>query len=157
MIIRSATKEDSQSITAVMVEAFQDFKHLYTIEAYNATVISPEEVCSRIDEGPLWLAENEGKVLGTISLLVKAQEAYVRGMAVLPAAQGLGVGLALLRQAEAFALENNCQRLFLITTLYLDKAIRFYEQFGFVRMGKGEESFLGTPSFQMEKVYGPSF
>lgn len=151
LIIRSATEHDTEMIPKVLGEAFRPFQSIYSKAAFAATVIGPEEVRKRLREGPVWVAEYEGKPVGTISILPKENEMYVRGMAVLPAAQGLKIGLALLEQAERFALENSCRRLFLRTTPYLDKAIRLYEQFGFVRMASGEEDFFGTPSFVMEK------
>jgi ribosomal protein S18 acetylase RimI-like enzyme len=38
------------------------------------------------------------------------------------------------------------------TTPYLDKAIKLYERFGFVKLDKGEEDYFGTASFLMEKI-----
>ncbi len=102
-------------------------------------------------EGPLWVAEQGGRVVGTIAVLPQDDKAYIRGMAVLPSAQGLKIGLALLQQAEQFALENHCKRLVLRTTPYLHKAIRLYEGFGFIRIGEEYEDFFGLPSFLMEK------
>lgn len=151
IIIRMATDQDSENITSLLFEAFKEFEHLYSKEAFAATVISPAEVSRRMQEGPLWVAELDGKILGTVSLLPRDNEAYVRGMAVLPAAQGLKIGLKLMQQAEQFGLENHFSRLFLRTTPYLHKAIKLYEQFGFVVLGEREEDFFGTPSFLMEK------
>src|SRR5215207_9160768 len=94
-IIRTATDRDGETISFLLDEAFQPFRHLYTAAAWAATVIDPAEARRRLREGPLWVAEQDGNLLGTVSLLLRDQEAYVRGMAVRPAAQGLKVGLAL--------------------------------------------------------------
>jgi GNAT superfamily N-acetyltransferase len=76
----------------------------------------------------------------------------VRGMAVLPAARGLGVGRRLLAQVEAFAVENGCVRLFLSTTPFLTRAIRLYEDFGFRVTNDGPHDLFGTSLFSMEKM-----
>ena len=149
--IRMATEPDAENIHSVLHEAFREFRHLYTTEAMAATVIGPAEVCRRIGEGPLWVAETEGKTVGTISVLARDEGAYVRGMAVLPAVQGLKIGLRLLQTAEQFAQENGFYRLFLRTTPYLGNAIRLYERFGFASMPGTEAPFFATPSFLMEK------
>lgn len=152
LLLRLATEEDSREISAVLAAAFREFEALYSAAAFAATVISPDEVCRRIREAPLWLAEYDGKIVGAVSILPQNNELYIRGMAVLPAVRGLKIGLALLQQVENFALQNACKRLFLRTTPYLDKAIRLYENFGFVRVGTAQEDFFGTPSFLMEKM-----
>lgn len=149
---RLAAPEDGENISNVLSEAFWEFRHLYTEKAMEATVITPEEARRRMAEGPVWLVELDGETVATASVLLKEEEAYLRGMAVLPAARGLKIGLALLLEAEKFALTNHCGRLFLRTTPYLHKAIQLYEQFGFVRISGSEEPFFGTPSFLMEKA-----
>src|SRR5262245_9652389 len=67
MTIRLATSEDPESVSTLLREAFQAFKHLYTPGAFEATCISTEEATRRIQEGPVWLAEYEQKVVGTMS------------------------------------------------------------------------------------------
>jgi ribosomal protein S18 acetylase RimI-like enzyme len=156
LLIRLAHDRDSESIATLLFEAFQEFQSLYTKEAFSATVISPAQVCSRIKEGPVWVAEYLGKLVGTVSVLPVKGDIYLRGMAVSPAAQGLKIGRALLQQAVYFAGENSFNRLFLKTTPFLDKAIKLYEGFGFVRMEEREEDFWGTPVFLMEKRLFPS-
>jgi GNAT superfamily N-acetyltransferase len=86
--------------------------------------------------------------------VVEGESVYVRGMAVLPAARGMGAGAALLREVESWALSQGCGRLFLSTTPFLESAIRLYERFGFRRMEEDRRDLFGTPLFRMEKRRG---
>ena len=63
-------------------------------------------------------------IVGTVSVVVKGETLYLRGMTVSPSARGHRVGELLLRQIENFAAENGFTRLFLSTTPFLHRAIR---------------------------------
>jgi GNAT superfamily N-acetyltransferase len=102
-------------------------------------------------EGPVWLAFREARVLGTVAAVIKGRSAYMRGMAVLPAARGLRVGSRLLEQVEEWAARERGSRVFLSTTPFLTEAIRLYDRFGFRRTEDGAHDLFGTPLFTMEK------
>ena len=74
-----------------------EFKALYTDGGFAATTPDAEQVLTRMQEGPVWVALREGVVLGTVAAVVKGESVYIRGMAVLPSARGSGVGAALLQ------------------------------------------------------------
>jgi GNAT superfamily N-acetyltransferase len=150
--IRRAKEEDAAEISRVLYAAFVKFKPLYTEGGFAATAIAPQEVLARMSEGPVWVAEREGMVVGTGAAVVKGGSLYVRGMAVLPAGQGVGTGWKLLEEIERYATGAGCGRLFLTTTPFLAAAIHLYGKFGFRRVTGGPESLLGTPLFTMEKI-----
>jgi GNAT superfamily N-acetyltransferase len=106
-------------------------------------------------EGPVWLALRNVEVLGTVAAVLKGEWAYIRGMAVLPAARHLRVGARLLEHVERWARDQGCRRLFLSTTPFLDAAIRLYEKFGFRRAQEAAHDLFGTPLFTMEKDLRP--
>jgi ribosomal protein S18 acetylase RimI-like enzyme len=135
----------SAAISNLLFESFKEFKELYTKDAFHATALPPESVQKRLEEGPVWVALLNGKIVGTVSLLVINREEYIRGMAVHPEARGRKIGLHLLEKVEAFAKENNCSRLFLSTTPFLDRAIKLYKKFGFEENHEGPDNLFGTP------------
>ena len=102
-------------------------------------------------EGPIWIALRDNTVVGTGSVVLRGEELYIRGMAVLPSARGLRLGELLLKQAEDFASAHNSKRLILSTTPFLLRAIRLYERAGFKRTGEGPHDLFGTPLFTMVK------
>jgi len=86
-----------------------------------------------------------------VSAVLNENGLYVRGMAVIPSARGLGAGARLLAHVCDVAAAARAPRLFLSTTPFLAGAIRLYTAFGFVRTEDGPDHLCGTPLFTMEK------
>jgi ribosomal protein S18 acetylase RimI-like enzyme len=149
--IRLGTPADAPAVANVLHESFVEYESLYTPQGFAATTLDVQRILARMQEGPLWIALRNADVLGTIAAVVKAESIYIRGMAVSPHARRLKVGALLLEQAERFAAEQHCARIFLSTTPFLEAAIRFYEQFGFRRVEGSYHDLFGTPLFTMEK------
>jgi N-acetylglutamate synthase-like GNAT family acetyltransferase len=153
--IRRAEPADAAAIAQVLLESFAEFKPLYTEAGFAATTPTAEQVLTRMQEGPIWVALRANAVLGTVAALIKSNSAYIRGMAVLPSTRGSGAGAALLHHVEDWAAHQACSRLFLSTTPFLASAIRLYEGSGFTRTDEGPHDLFGTPLFTMEKNISP--
>ena len=150
--IRIALPEDSESIAETLRAAFAPFENLYTTEAFAATTLSAEKIRERFDEaGAIWAALKDERHVGTVSVVPREEGLYMRSMAVVPSAQGAGIGRELLRTVENYTVENGFEKLFLYTVPFLSGAIRLYEQNGFARGGLETEGFFGTPWFEMTK------
>ncbi|HET6893223.1 MAG TPA: GNAT family N-acetyltransferase [Pyrinomonadaceae bacterium] len=143
------------AIASVLEASFAEYRSLYTDQGFAATTPTSDRVQSRMLEGPIWIALQDGAVVGTGSVVLRGEELYIRGMAVLPSARGLHLGERLLKQAEDFALAHHCKRLVLSTTPFLLRAIRLYEQAGFKRTDEGPHELFGTPLFTMVKDLSP--
>jgi N-acetylglutamate synthase-like GNAT family acetyltransferase len=148
--IRFAIVRDAQAIAALLFESFVEYKSLYTPEGFAATAITNEQLVARMSEGPVWVALLDERIVGTASVVAKAESLFIRGMAVRPTARGQRIGASLLTHIEEFARTEGFSRLFLSTTP-LDRAIRLYEHFGFSRTSQGPHELFGTPLFTMEK------
>ncbi|HET9306399.1 MAG TPA: GNAT family N-acetyltransferase [Candidatus Sulfotelmatobacter sp.] len=142
-------------MATVLHKSFVEFEPLYTRQGFAATTPDAAQVVARMREGPVWLAFRNAEVLGTVAAVLKGESAYIRGMAVLPAARRLRVGARLLEHVEHWAFQEGCGRLLLSTTPFLDGAIRLYEKYGFRRTGGGSHDLFGTPLFTMEKDLRP--
>jgi GNAT superfamily N-acetyltransferase len=149
--VRRAVPEDAPAIASLLYASFVEFRPLYTREGFAATAITAEDVLVRLSEGPVWVSVWEDSLCGTVAAVARGTAIYVRGMAVLPSVRGKGVGDALLKEVEAFAVGHGYGTLLLTTTLFLDSAIRLYERLGFSRTAGGETDLFGTPLFTMEK------
>jgi N-acetylglutamate synthase-like GNAT family acetyltransferase len=149
--IRLAENSDAEAIASLLLDSFVEYEPLYTPEGFAATAITGEQIIARMGEGPVWVAVRDEKIMGTVSVVAKAESLYIRGMAVLPLARGERMGALLLTHVEEFARTRRFSRLFLSTTLFLDRAIRLYERFGFRRTSEGPHELFGTPLFTMEK------
>jgi N-acetylglutamate synthase-like GNAT family acetyltransferase len=152
VLVREATQDEVVEIAKVLQQAFAEFEALYTIDGFAATVISQADVARRMDEGPVWVALRNATIAGTASAVLKGERGlYVRGVAVVPQSRGSGIASALLREVESFARTENCRRMFLTTTPFLDSAIQLYKRWGFTRVPDGNEDLFGTPLFTMAK------
>ena len=149
--VRVAKPNDASSIATVMHQSFVEFETSYSEDAFAATVPNPEQVLSRMDEGPIWIAIRDSSVVATISVVPQGDGLYIRGMAALPSVRGVRIGESLLKQVEAFGIEHNYRLLTLSTTPFLTSAIRLYERMGFRRTNDGPFDLHGTPLFTMVK------
>jgi len=149
--IRRAAPDDAPVVANILHASFAEYESLYTPPGFAATTPDARQVLARMREGPVWIALRHIDVVGTIAAVVKGGSLYIRGMAVRPEARRLKAGALLLDQAERFATEQGCSRLFLSTTPFLSAAIRLYEKSGFRRAQDGGQDLFGTPLFTMEK------
>ena len=149
--IRLAIPDEAASIAWVLHQAFVEYESLYTATAFAITTPTPNEIEQRWNEGPIWLALKNGRLVSTVAAVAKGDALYIRSMAVVPSARGLGIGKILLAEVESFARAGGFQRMLLSTTPFLDGAIHLYERFGFERTPNGPHDLAGTPLFTMEK------
>ena len=150
--VRRATTADLSEIATLMHESFVEYRSLYTEEAFLATTPNAEQLAVRMTQGPVWVAEYDRVLVGTVSVVPRGDDLYIRGMAVLPRARGVQLGQLLLDQVEQFAREQNHARLVLSTTPFLHRAIRLYERAGFQRTDEGPRDLFATPLFTMVKA-----
>lgn len=135
--IRLAALDDAAAISSLLLKSFIEYEDLYTSEAFAATVCTPDVIKARMDEGPVWVAQENQTIVGTVSAVLKGERLYIRGMAVDPAARGKRIGRKLLDFAEGFALEKKLSCLFLSTTPFLSRAISCTKTMAFVTTTKG--------------------
>ncbi len=151
--IRFAVPGDERAIADVLLAAFSEFRSVYTPEAFTVVTPAAEEIASRFSEGAMWVAAIGGEIVGTASVLPEPEWLYIRSVAVLPTAQGKGIGRLLMNAIEKYALESGFDRLFLYTTYFSAGAIKMYEKLGFKRgRDTTAEEWYGTPGLAMDKI-----
>jgi GNAT superfamily N-acetyltransferase len=149
--VRLATPDDLPSLASLIYDSFVEYRSSYTDEGFVATTPASDQLLQRMNEGPIWVATKDDALLGTVSVVARGEDLYIRGMAVSPQARGLGLGALLLTTTEDFALAQGHKRLTLSTTPFLNQAIRLYERYGFQRTADGPHDLYGTPLFTMIK------
>jgi ribosomal protein S18 acetylase RimI-like enzyme len=150
--IRNSTTDDAMEILACLQAAFAPYRDSYTPAAYLDTVLTPETLQVRFAHMQVLVAQtSSGQIVGTIACqAIKHGEGHLRGMAVLPDCQGGGIAAELLAHVEAELRRQNCTRITLDTTAPLERAMRFYEKFGYRRSGKISD-FFGMSLFEFQK------
>jgi GNAT superfamily N-acetyltransferase len=150
--VRFATPDDAEAIAKVLRDAFTVYRESYTGEAFAVVTPGTGEIMGRFEEGPMWVAEADGEVVGTVSLTTEPEGLYVRSMAVSPNAQGRGVGHRLLEAVDEYAEATEFERIFLYTTYFVPGAKEMYAKhgYGWVRDTAADE-WYGTPGLEMDK------
>ncbi len=151
--IRRARHQDAHGILDCLRSAFEVYRHEYTAEGFNDTVLTPETLHRRLTEMSVYVAVAEaGEIVGTIGCkVIDNQEGHIRGMATRPSWQGTGVAQQLLEVVESELRSRKCSRVSLDTTEPLKRATRFYEKNGFRASGKVGQ-FFGMPLFEYTKA-----
>lgn len=150
--VRIAEPRDAAEISRVLAEAFTVVREHYTAEAFAVVTPKPDVILGRFAEGPMWVAEVDGEIVGTVSVTTEPEGLYVRSMAVSPRTQRLGVGHKLLDALHEHANGIDVKRTFLYTTYFTPGAKDMYEKHGytFVRDTEPDE-WYGVPGLEMER------
>jgi ribosomal protein S18 acetylase RimI-like enzyme len=149
--VRRATLADADRVADVLRVAFADLELFYTPAAFAATTPSAGQIRERFGEGPVWIAIDARRVVGTVAVVRREPGLYVRRMAVRPDARARGIARMLMREVENHAREVRAPLMYLSTTPFLYSAIRLYESLGFGRTGEPPHDLFGTPLFTMAK------
>ncbi len=94
----------------------------------------------------LWIAELEGAAVGSIGIVeTEADTAQMRWLLVEHAAQNLGLGRRLARQALTFCQDQGLERVFLWTLKMLAPARHLYRSLGFTLTEEKQGLMGGVP------------
>jgi GNAT superfamily N-acetyltransferase len=117
--------------------AFRDLNHEWITryfvleEADHRVLDDPQRYILDLG-GYIFMAEHEGKIVGTCALIKEHDGVYeLAKMAVTPSAQGLGVGKLLGRAAIAKAREVGAREVELVSNTRLAPALSLYRKLGF--------------------------
>ena len=149
--IRVASPADADAIAAVLHNAFVEYRMLYTPEGFSATAPTVSAVLDRMKEGPVWIAVLNQLIVGTVAAVPHGDSLYIRGMAIVPAARGKGIGNKLLKHVEDHVRASGFARMFLSTTPFLDRAIALYEALRFCRIAEGPHRHIRHATFHNAK------
>ncbi len=134
--IRAATAADVAAIEAVVDAAYRP---------YVAVIGKPpgpmlDDYGALVAAGRVQVADRDGAVVGVLVLLPEPDHLLLDNVAVLSAAQGLGVGRALVAHAEAEARRAGLPELRLYTHVLMTRNIALYQRLGFVETHRAEQA-----------------
>jgi ribosomal protein S18 acetylase RimI-like enzyme len=93
-----------------------------------------------IRDGLVRVAVANDEIVGVLVMWPEDDHLYVDNVAVLPTAQGLGVGTALLKVAEAVARETSQSEIQLYTNELMVTNLDYYPRRGYVETHRSDES-----------------
>lgn len=93
----------------------------------------------RHDEAGIWVAEENGSIVGTISVhLISSIQAEIRWIYVIPSRQGEGIGSVLMTKAVEYCRTRKFQQVILKNVASDSPAIPLYTRFGFCKIHESE-------------------
>lgn len=99
-----------------------------------------DDYAARIAAGQAWMVGRDGVLLGALVIEDTAEGLLVDNVAVATAAQGTGLGRALMAFAEAEAARRGHRRVWLYTHEKMATNIVLYERLGFVETHRAKQS-----------------
>ena len=107
-----------------------------------------------IRAGRVRVVERDGAMRGVLVLIPEAEAMLLDNVAVVPEAQGKGLGRALLAVAERAAIGAGYRRIRLYTNEAMAGNVALYARLGYAETHRGEEA--GLRRVYMTKALGPA-
>lgn len=145
--VRDARADEHAAVRALTLAAYAEYARVMTPPAWaglDGAVRAALDVAAGAAERIVAVRADDGALLGSVFLFPAASDAYtghaapppipeLRLLAVAPAARGLGVGEALVRECARRAQAAGAAALGLHTSASMRAAQRLYARLGFVR------------------------
>jgi ribosomal protein S18 acetylase RimI-like enzyme len=142
--IRDARLEELDEVSKLTGDAYRQYENSLPESAWKSYLEDIMDVRSRLGVAELIVAEMKGRLVGTVTLYLKAssssQEGWpqdwagIRLLAVHPAHRSRGIGRALMEECIRRCRDRGIATIGLHTTELMDVALRMYEKMGFRRV-----------------------
>ena len=124
--------------------------HYNLTESHDLMVLNDPEGTILNRGGFIWLAEAEGKIVGSAALMKEQEDEYeLAKMSVTPAYRGKGISKLLIERCLYKAKAIGAKKLSLFSNHQLQTAIRLYEKYGFKHVALHSSPFE-TADVRME-------
>ncbi len=130
-IVRRAVDFDAPAVHHILQSAFQEYAAATGQEKLEALSETETDILSEIRSKPVYVAEIDGDIIGTVRLDIHGEEAYLSRFAVSVDARNLGIGKSLMNVVDKYLLANRVRRVFLHTASRHLALVRFYYGRGF--------------------------
>jgi GNAT superfamily N-acetyltransferase len=132
--LRMAVAADVVELSAVVRAAFVHYVPRLGVEPAPMGADYPALVAA----GRVWIAIQDGAIVGVIVLVPGADQLLVETIAVQPSKQGQGVGFRLMMLAEEETLRRGLPAVTLYTNQGMTENLAYYPRLGYVEIFRGE-------------------
>jgi GNAT superfamily N-acetyltransferase len=133
--VRLAVPADADSVAGLVDAAYQD----YIPRIGRRPAPMDADYSALIERGQVWVAVDDGYLLGILVLVPKPDHLLLENIAVVPEAQGNGLGWLLLDVADQQAWELGLHEIRLYTNAAMTENLAFYPRCGYVETGRAEQ------------------
>lgn len=145
--LRSAEPQEAAIIAGVVRAAYAKW----------VPVIGREPLPMRADyetalqEHQFAVATETGRIVGLIETMLREDHIWIENVAVIPEAQGRGIGRQLLAHAEEKAVAAGCFELRLLTNGAFEANVSIYRKLGYA-VDREEDFMNGTTLYMSKKL-----
>ncbi|MBL8039138.1 MAG: GNAT family N-acetyltransferase [Nitrospira sp.] len=125
--IRPATEADFPAILSVQQSAFGEYVGVYTVSGWTTETLESLKEDAR--EKHIFVADDQGAIVGSVRFWTVAGVCVIRLLSVLPTHQRHGVGKALIREIERAAIDAH--KFYACTMLRTPRNIQFFMGLGY--------------------------
>ena len=133
--VRAATPQDASALASCVKAAYRHY--IPRMGKPPGPMLA--DYTQEIAQNQVWVAEDQGELIGGLVLIPKADHVLLDNIAVDPSHQGRGVGRALLELADAEARAQGYEELRLYTHEAMTENIALYTRIGWVETHRGEQ------------------
>jgi GNAT superfamily N-acetyltransferase len=124
--------------------------HYHLTESHDLMVLDDPQGTILDKGGAIYLAEEDGKIVGTAALMPEEHGVYeLAKMAVTKEARGRGISKLLIEECLKKARELKAKKITLFSNHQLTNAISLYQKYGFKHVEVKDSPFL-TADVKME-------
>ncbi|TPK59611.1 GNAT family N-acetyltransferase [Mesorhizobium sp. B2-4-19] len=132
MTIRRALAGDIQTVVSLTQAAYAPYNPMLDAPPIPVT----EDYAPRIANAEVWLLESGGEPAGVLTLERHEDHAMIFSVAVSPAFQGKGFGIALLKHADEQTRQWGLPEIRLYTNAKMERNIALYLAYGYRETGR---------------------
>ena len=125
--IRPATESDFPALLHVQQIAFGEYAGVYKVSGWTTETLESLKEDAR--EKHIFVAEEEGTIVGSVRFWTVAGVCVIRLLSVSPAHQRQGVGKSLIREIES--ITTDAHKFYACTMLRTARNIQFFMQLGY--------------------------
>jgi ribosomal protein S18 acetylase RimI-like enzyme len=135
LTVRRADASDVPALTGLAREAYEK----YVPRIGRAPAPMNADYAQAVRGGMTWAAVRDGVIVGLLVLVVLPDHLLLENVAVLPSAQGIGVGARLLAFAEEQARELGREEIRLYTNEAMTENLAYYPKHGYSETHRAEQ------------------
>jgi N-acetylglutamate synthase-like GNAT family acetyltransferase len=133
--VRRAEAPDVGALAALAREAYET----YVPRIGRPPAPMNADYAEAVRSGLTWAAVRDGVIVGLLVLVVRPDHLLLENVAVLPSAQGSGVGARLLALAEEQARELGREQIRLYTNEAMTENLAYYPKHGYIETHRAEQ------------------
>ncbi len=135
LTVRPAAGSDVPALRAVAEHAYAG----YVPRIGRPPAPMTADYAAAVGSGLTWVAESAGEVVGLLVLAVRGDHLLLENVAVLPSAQGRGIGARLLALAEDQARARGLGEIRLYTNEAMTENLAYYPRRGYAETHRAEQ------------------